>query len=670
MFTGLRSPRSVRHRLLIILLIVASGPQSFLFEPAHGQGTALQTFPLNQVRLLDGPFKNAQDRNREYMLAMDPDRLLAPFLHEAGLETKAEYYGNWESSGLSGHIGGHYLSALSLMYAATGDEEIYDRLSYMISELKRAQDANGDGYLGGVPGGKEMWDEIAVGQIKAEPFGLNDHWVPWYNIHKLFAGLRDAFIHAGREDAKSMLVALADWTIRLTENLSDEQMQTMLHTEQGGMNEVFADLSAITGDPKYLHLARRFSDRRILDPLLHEHDELTGLHANTQIPKVIGYERIAEVAGDSIASDTASWDHAAAYFWDTVVHNRTVAIGGNSVREHFNDASDFEPMVEDKQGPETCNTYNMLRLTKMLYQTHGSSDYVDFYERALYNHILATQHPEHGGLVYFTSMRPGHYRVYSQPDEAMWCCVGSGIESHSKYGTFIYSHSDNELFVNLFIASTLDWKEKGIRITQETRFPDEESTTIRIDEAGPLALNIRHPGWIEPRTAHGAQRTSSGMTVALNGVLQAVEVRPSGYVRLERDWQSGDEVKVTLPMHAHLEKLPDGSDYDAVLYGPIVLAAKIDPFEDEHLNFLADDSRMGHVADGALCPLDAVPTLQVTTDDIEGKLIAVPGEPLTFRAPDLFPDSDKDVLLVPFFRLHDSRYVVYWPTSSPSRGGG
>ncbi|HUF08404.1 MAG TPA: glycoside hydrolase family 127 protein [Rhodothermales bacterium] len=658
------------------LLLLAILTSSSLPGPTQAQEAPLQTFHLSQVRLLDGPFKNAQDRNLDYIMAMDPDRLLAPFLQEAGLPTKAEFYGNWESSGLSGHIGGHYLSALSLMYASTGDEEVLGRLQYMISDLKRAQAANGNGYLGGVPGGKAMWDEIAAGQIKAEPFGLNDKWVPWYNLHKLYAGLRDAYLHAGIKDAGGMLVALANWTLELTTDLSDEQIQTMLHTEHGGMNEIFADVAAITGDPKYLQLARRFSDRRILDPLLREQDELTGLHANTQIPKVIGFERIAELAADTVKPDTGSWEDAAAYFWDTVVNNRSVAIGGNSVREHFNDPGDFESMVTDKQGPETCNTYNMLRLTRLLYQAHGSSDYVDYYERALYNHILATQHPEHGGLVYFTPMRPGHYRVYSQPDEAMWCCVGSGIESQSKYGAFIYAHRDDELFVNLFIASTLDWKSKGIRITQETGFPDEEVTTIRIDQTGSFTLNLRHPGWVERRTSNVERptsdtstssgqavvpRTSRGMTIAVNGMPQDVQVQSNGYVRIARDWQVGDQVHVTLPMHARLEQMPDDSGYYAVLYGPIVLAAKVDPFEGEQLNFLADDSRMGHVAEGPVCPGDAVPTLEIASDDISGKLVPAPGESLTFRAPDLIRGPHHDVTLIPFFRLHDARYVVYWP---------
>ena len=291
----------------------------------------------------------------KYMLALDPDRLLAPYLREAGIETKATNYGNWEGTGLDGHIGGHYLSALSNMYAATGNKQLLQRLNYMIDWLDKCQQKNGDGYVGGIPGGTAMWKEITMGNIKAGSFSLNDKWVPWYNIHKLYSGLCDAYLVAGNVQAKQILVNLSDWCLKLTAQLSDEQMQKMLRSEHGGMNEVFANVAAITGETKYLALARRFSDLKILNPLLNERDSLTGLHANTQIPKVIGYMQVAEIAGDK------SWADAAAFFWKTVVDNRTVSIGGNSVKEHFNPSNDFSSMLESKEGPETCNSYNMLQ---------------------------------------------------------------------------------------------------------------------------------------------------------------------------------------------------------------------------------------------------------------------------------------------------------------------
>lgn len=627
-----------------------------VFAPtSRAQEAPVKPFELSDVRLLDGPFAHAQERDLAYLLAMEPDRLLAPYLEEAGLPVKAEPYGNWESSGLGGHIGGHYVSALAMMYASTGNQEVFDRLEYMISELHRAQEANGNGYLGGVPGGEAIWQEIARGEIDADLFGLNDKWVPWYNLHKIYAGLRDAYLHAGIEEARVMLVDLTDWALELTDGLTDEQLQTMLRTEHGGMNEVFADVAAITGDKRYLDLARRFSHEMILEPLLSEKDNLTGLHANTQIPKVIGYKRIADVAEARGNERYAHWDEAAEFFWETVVDERTVAIGGNSVREHFHPTDDFSAMVQEPEGPETCNTYNMLRLTKMLFESEPSAHYMDYYERALYNHILSSQHPDHGGLVYFTSMRPGHYRVYSQPDSAMWCCVGSGIENHAKYGEMIYSHRDDELFVNLFVASTLDWKEQGVHIRQETAFPDDETTVITIEDAATFALNVRYPAWVQ----------EGALSIAVNGVEQPVDAEPGGYVRLDRSWQAGDEVSITLPMQTHLEQLPDGSSYYAVLHGPIVLAARTEPFENETTDFLADASRMGHVAAGPLCPARRAPIIVSASPDFADRIVPVEGKPLTFKAPGLIANVEEELTLIPFFRLHDARYVVYWPHATP-----
>lgn len=636
--------------------IVAAYIALALFAPfALAQEGPVKTFELADVRLRDGIFARAQERDLAYLLAMDPDRLLAPFLKEAGLPSKAEPYGNWESTGLGGHIGGHYLSALSMMYASTGNEEVFERLRYMLAELRRAQIANGNGYIGGVPDGKTIWEEIARGEIDAEPFGLNGKWVPWYNLHKLYAGLRDAYRYAGIDTALDMLVDLSDWAIHLTEGLSDEQFQTMLRTEHGGMNEVLADVAALTGDEKYLEAARRFSHRMILDPLMNAEDRLTGLHANTQIPKVVGFQRIAEVAAAFNEPGFEHWQNAARFFWQTVVDNRTFAIGGNSVGEHFHPVDDFSSAVKEPEGPETCNTHNMLRLTKKLYEQNPSVQYVDYYERALYNHILSSQHPEHGGVVYFTSLRPGHYRVYSQPDSAMWCCVGSGIENHAKYGEMIYAHRGDELYVNLFIPSTLDWREKGVHVLQETGFPDEETTTITIQNDGTFALNLRYPGWVQEGKPE----------VTVNGEPQTFEAEPGSYIRIERAWKAGDVVTMTLPMQTHLEQLPDGSPYYAVLYGPIVLAAELEPFEDERLDFLADASRMGHVAQGPLLPEPKAPMIVSESPDFADRIVRVEDQPLTFKAPGLIENVEEEPTLKPFFRVHDARYVVYWPYATP-----
>lgn len=611
-------------------------------------------FPLQDVKLLESPFLQAQQTDLHYILSMNPDRLLAPFLREAGLTPKAPSYTNWENTGLDGHIGGHYLSALSMMYAATGDTAVYNRLNYMLNELHRAQQAVGTGFIGGTPGSLQLWKEIKAGNIRAGGFDLNGKWVPLYNIHKTYAGLRDAYLYAGSDLARQMLVDFTDWMIDITSGLSDKQMQDMLRSEHGGLNETFADVAGITGDKKYLELARRFSHKIILDPLIKDEDRLTGMHANTQIPKVIGYKRVAELSQDDKDWNHANeWNHAARFFWNTVVNHRSVCIGGNSVREHFHPADNFTPMLNDVQGPETCNTYNMLRLTKMLYQDSPETNFADYYERALYNHILASQEPDKGGFVYFTPMRPGHYRVYSQPETSMWCCVGSGLENHTKYGEFIYAHQKDTLYVNLFIPSQLTWKEKGVTLTQETRFPDDGKVTLRIDKAPKkgFTLKIRQPQWAEH---------SKEYNVKINGKSETSIIgENSNYLTLHRKWKKGDVITFNLPMKVNLEQIPDKKDYYAFLYGPIVLAASTGT---EHLDGLyADDSRGGHIAHGKQIPLQEVPMLIGNPEAIRNSLHKKDGNQLTFTFDgNVYPAQDKTLELVPFFRLHNARYAIYF----------
>lgn len=547
--------------------------------------TTLQTFPLQEVKLLDGIFKNAEQVDLKYILSMDMDKLLAPYLREAGLSEKAKSYGNWENSGLDGHIGGHYLSALSLMYASTKNPDINKRIDYYLSELKRCQDANGDGYLGGVPDGKAMWRDISDGKIDAATFSLNKKWVPLYNIHKVFAGLYDAWVYTGNNTAKDMFIKLCDWATTTFGNLNEQQIQQMLKSEHGGINESFADAYKLTGQQKYMDLALKFSHKAILDPLRNQEDKLTGIHANTQIPKVIGFEKISEIEHKD------DWHKAATFFWDNVVYKRTVAIGGNSVREHFHPINNFMPMIEDIEGPETCNTYNMIKLSKALYNQSGETKYIDYIEKALYNHILSSQHPEKGGFVYFTPMRPNHYRVYSQPETSMWCCVGSGLENHAKYGEFIYAHNDKDLFVNLFIPSELDWKEKKIKITQTTNFPEEGNTSIKLTEIKNenFNINIRIPNWA----------SENDISVKINGK-QIQPIVEGKYITLNKKWKKGDEINIDLPLSNRIEQMPDGLPYASIFYGPILLAAKTDTIDLKGL--FADDSRGGHIAKGNNSP--------------------------------------------------------------------
>jgi DUF1680 family protein len=612
--------------------------------------------PLSAVRITDGPFADALESNRRYLLALHPDRLLAPFLREAGLPPKAEPYGNWESGGLDGHTAGHYLSALATMIASgadTKDGELARRLDQMLDELERCQQASGNGYLGGVPGSKALWEQVSRGEIEAHGFGVNGKWVPWYNLHKTFAGLRDAWTVAGRPKAKDLLVRYGDWCVGVVSKLNDEQMQRMMRSEFGGMNEVMADIHAITGDPKYLAAAKQFQHRAVLEPLTRGEDRLTGLHANTQIPKVIGMQRIAMLGGGE------DLQRGTRFFWETVTKHRSVAFGGNSVAEHFNDPADFRRMLEHREGPETCNTYNLLRLTGMLFETKPNAGYADYYERALYNHILSSIHPKQPGYVYFTPIRPQHYRVYSEPEHCFWCCVGSGMENPGRYGEFIYAKCADGWMVNLFIPSTLQAAE-GVHLVQETHFPFESNTRIRLELAQPreFTLHLRKPGWLPDGT----------WIVKVNESPVETESGADGYLALRRTWRDGDRVTLEMPMRTRVERLPDGTDWVAILHGPIVLASPAG--KDQLVGLRADGSRMGHVAHGPQVPLDQVPVLLGSVDSLPAAVKPDPAAgPLHFRFAESAtePATQSGLPLVPFFSLHDERYQMYWEISTPEK---
>ena len=572
--------------------------------------------------------------------------LLAGYLKEAGLEPKAASYPNWE--GLDGHVGGHYLSAMAMNYAATGHAECKERMDYMISELKACQDANGEnypdwgvGYVGGVPNSASVWSALKKGD-----FGpYRGAWVPWYNVHKMYAGLRDAWIYAGNEEAKTMFLAFCDWGIDITSALSDEQMQSMLDTEHGGMPETFADAWQITGDEKYLAAAKRFSHHQLLDPMAEHQDKLDNRHANTQVPKAVGFQRIAELSDDS------EFDQAGHFFWETVTQNRSLAFGGNSRREHFPSEAAGVDFVLEEEGPESCNTYNMLKLSQALFRMEPKGEFMDYIERATYNHILSTQHPEHGGYVYFTPARPRHYRVYSAPNEAMWCCVGTGMENHGKYNEYIYTHTDHSLYLNLFIASELDWQEKGIQIRQETSFPAEEGTRLSIiNGTADFELLIRYPSWIG----------DDGFEVKVNGQKEEITVNKNSYVSINRTWREGDRVEITLTMRTRTEPMPYVEDYVAFMHGPILLGAKT---ETTDLNsFVADDGRWSHIAHGEQLPINEAPI--IVEDNLESliaELNPVPEKPLTFTFPDLkMMNANHELILEPFYQIHDSRYMIYW----------
>lgn len=603
-------------------------------------------FPLGDITLLDGPLKHARDLNVQVLLKYDCDRMLAPYRKEAGLQPRKPSYPNWD--GLDGHVGGHYLSALAIN-AATGNEECRKRMEYMISELQLVLDANNQrpeawchNYIGGVPNSAKMWTAFSKGDF-GPYFGT---WAPFYNIHKMYAGLRDAWLYCGNEQAKNLFLKFCDWAVDITRDLNDEQMEKMLGNEHGGMNEVLADAYAITGEQKYLDCARRFSHKLLLVPMEEGKDCLDNMHANTQIPKVIGYQRIAELAHD------VQYHNASEYFWEIVTRQRSLALGGNSRREHFPTKETCIDYINDIDGPESCNTYNMLKLTEDLNRVKPDGMYGDFYETAMFNHILSAQHPQHGGYVYFTSARPRHYRNYSAPNEAMWCCVGTGMEDHGKYGQFVWTHDkgvkaeDDALYVNLFVASELNWKDRKMVIRQQTAFPYAETSVVEVAKGkGTFILKVRKPSWCENFTVKGVG-------------FDAASYEENGFVCMKRKWKKGDQVKISMPMHAYIKPMINVPQYVAIMYGPILLGMKTGT--EDMRSLIADDSRFGQYAGGKKLPLNKAPILLPKhLNDIAKDLKPISGKPLHFKLGTRMENAIEGELQ-PFFEIHDSRYMMYW----------
>ncbi len=591
-----------------------------------------EPFPLQDVKLLDSPFKLGRDADAAYLLSLDPDRLLSRFRQYAGLKPKAPIYGGWEEEGLSGHSLGHYLSACAMMYASLGDERFKDRVAYLLDELDACQKAHGDGYVSAIPNGHQLFAEVEKGDIRAKPFDLNGGWSPYYTIHKLMAGLRDSWRYCGFPQALEIEIKLGDWIRSTIVRLSQNQMQEVLNTEHGGMNEVLADLYQDNGDLFYLALSRRFQHKAVLDPLIRGEDNLAGLHGNTQIPKLVGLARRYQLDGNT--NDLAG----AMNFWEIVVRHHTYVTGGNSEGEFFGPADKLSDTLTDKT-TETCNTYNMLKLTRLLFEIEPRADYVDYYERALYNHILASQDPAEGMVTYFVPLLGGCRKTYTTPFDTFTCCLGTGMENHAKYGDSIYFRKDNALYVNLFIPSELSWKEKGVVVRQETKFPDNgnASFTFKCDKPVEFALKIRCPKWAEP-----------GLFCTLNGKALGVPAGVGIYAQIRRKWDSGDRLEVRIPMALRLETMPDNPNRVAIFYGPILLAGELGPENDL-----------------AVTSFDYVPVLQADANSLLKKIKPVSGQPLTFRTASV--GKPRDVTLQPFFRTRHQRYAVYWDLVTPEQ---
>jgi DUF1680 family protein len=610
----------------------------FAREVRQAAAAAARPLPLTAVRLTGGPLKQAQDLDAAYLLSLDPDRMLAFYRTRAGLTPKAPGYTGWDADGrqLTGHIAGHHLSAVSLMWAATGDERFKQRADYIVAELKAVQDANRDGFAGALQGVREAFAQVSKGDIRSANFDLNGLWSPWYTLHKTYAGLRDAYRHTGNRAALDVEVRFAQWAETYLAPMSDGQIQQMLGTEFGGMNEVLADLYADTGEKRWLDLSYRFEHRAVLDPLKRGEDPLNGLHGNTQVPKLIGSAARYAAAGDR--SDLA----AAATFWDRVVGHHTFATGGHGKDEYFREP-DRLASIADGRTAETCNVYNMLKLTRMLFAMQPDVRYAEFLEQALFNHILGSMDPAEGATCYMVPVGRGVRREYADMQRSFTCCVGTGMESHALHALGLYYEAGDRLWVNLYTPSVARWESAGVTVTVDSSFPEGDSATLKLDAKAPRAftLALRRPSW-----------AGEGFAVRVNGEPVRTTAAPGSYVEIARTWKAGDTVALTLPKTLRLDRLRDDPTRAAVLWGPVVLAGDLGP---------QPRRREDGDGDGPPAATIASPVL-VTDRPVTDWLKPVPGQPGSFKTTGV----GTEVTLSPFYRTHRRVYTAYWDVLTPA----
>ncbi len=618
--------------------------------------------PLSRVRLLGGPLKQAQERTATYLLALDPDRMMAFYRVRAGLAQKAEPYGGWDGPGrnLTGHIAGHHLSAVSLMYLATGDDRFKARADYLVREMKEVQDRNGDGYLSALEGGREAFAALSRGEIRSAAFDLNGLWSPWYTLHKTFAGLRDAYRHTGNVTALEVEKQFAAWAEGVLKPLDEAQVARMLNTEHGGMNEVLAELYADTGDRRWLDLSYRFEHHAFTDALKRGQDNLNGKHGNCQIPKLVGsamrYGYTAD-AGDLLA---------ASFFWDTVVQHHSYASGGHGLAEYFGPADRWSRRV-DGRTCESCNVYNMLKLTRRLFALRPDAFYADFHERALFNHVLASIDPADGRTSYMVPVGRGEQQEYQDMFRSFTCCVGTGMESHALHGDGLYYESDDTLWVNVFAPSTAQFTTAGVHLRMETGFPDGDDAKIALTLPAPrdFTLSIRRPSWAgdgfavkvngavveQPPLASLRAGPAGGRDVGRdNRVLQ-----PSTFVELKRTWKSGDTVELSLPKSLRLEPTPDDPTVAAIMWGPLALAGDLGP------------RREGR---GAAAAAPAIPVLVGAGRPVDTWITPAGGRAGDFVARQVArhpaqPGPAGEVSLAPFYRTQERTYSVYFDVLTP-----
>jgi hypothetical protein len=613
---------------------VTSRPDDFI----AGKFGKLVPFPMTRVRLLDGLLKQQAEINQTYLDSLSTDRLLHSFRVTSGLASTATPYGGWENPdcNLRGHFnGGHYLSAVALAYASSGNDTLRKSGDTMVSELARCQKAIGSGYLGAFSAGH--FEALAVG---ARQWSGHDVWAPFYTLHKIMAGLLDMYVHTGNEQALQTAEGIAGWVQAYFQGIGDDQRQFMLRTEYGGMNEVLANLSGLAGKEQYLRTARLFEQPAFLDPLASHRDDLRGLHANTHVPKVIGAARMYELTGDTRYREIAQ------YFLEEVLTERCYVIGNTSVGESWrNDAGDLKGTLQYHDA-ECCVAYNLMKLERHAFSWTSAARWMDAYERQLWNCRLGTQNPQ-GLKQYFFPLAAGYWRYYNSAEGSFWCCTGTGAEEFAKLNDTIYFHDPDSVWVNQFIASELDWKEQNFGLRQVTAFPAEQGTTLHIRVAAPQkrTIHIRIPGWV-----------TDGGAVRINGRELEAFAQPGSYLSLTREWHDGDKIEVSLPMKLHAEPLAGDPTLRAAVYGPLVLAADLGPGpKDGSLKIGAYDTgpkpaELGPPAAAPVAPAGGA------ADWVE----VVSAKDLAFRSV-----GAKDALAVkPLYRVTDEKYAVYWGTET------
>src|SRR6476659_8625855 len=559
----MKATNELSFPLLVLVVLFGCAPAIDAQSIKDAVPVIARPLPLSAVRITGGPLKRAQDLNAEYLLKLEPDRMLAFYRKRAGLKPKAEGYGGWDGDGrnLTGHIAGHYLSAVSMMYAATGDQRFKDRVDYLVTEMKEVQDKNGDGFLGALEGVREKFAEVAAGNIRSTFFDLNGLWSPWYTLHKTYAGLRDAYRYAGNRAALELEIKYAAWAEGILLKMNPDHIQRMLNTEFGGMNEVLVDLYADTGDKRWLNLSHRFDHKAVVDPLSRREDNLAGLHGNTQVPKLLGVLMRYIYAGDE--ADGV----AAEFFWDAVVNDHTYATGGHGKDEYFGPPDELSERIDGRTN-ESCNVYNMLKMTRHLFAIKPEMKYAEFEERALFNHVLASMDPEDGRTCYMVPVGQGVRHEYQDMFRSFTCCVGSGMESHSLHGDGIYYESSDRFWVNLYVPSTANWKSAGVQFAMDTDFPEGEKATLKLTLKQPkqFTLALRRPSWAE-----------NGFEIRVNGEPFKDVSGPGTYVALKRRWKTGDVVTIALPKSLRVEGLADNPNRAALMWGPLVLAGDLGP---------------------------------------------------------------------------------------------